>query len=437
MIRIAMAFCALMAVVQPAQATVEIQEVTSPGGIKAWLVEDHSIPFTALEIRFAGGAAMDPDGKRGTLYLTHGMLEEGAGDYDALGFARKTEELATSFTFEAYDDALSISARFLTENRDEAIELLRLALQEPSFDPVALERVRGQVLSIISSHEKDPDDMVGAKFDALAFPDHPYGTPLEGSRESVLSLTREDLVAAHGSAYVRDRVFVGATGDITPEELGEVLDTLLGALPAEGASLPGAADYSLSGGITVVPYDTPQSVVRFGHRGIKRDDPDFFPAYILNEILGGGGFGSRLTEEVRVKRGLTYGIATYLLPLDHAELYMGHFSSDNRRVAEAIDIIRAEWADVAENGVTEEELEKAKVYLTGAYPLRFDGNGRIANIMVGMQQDDLGLDYIPNRNDRVRAVTIEDIKRVAKRLLLPDELHFVVVGQPESLETTN
>lgn len=435
MIRFAMTIIAL-AIALPAQATVAIQEVVSPGGVKAWLVEDHSIPFTALEIRFSGGAAMDPEGKRGALYLTHGMLEEGAGDYDALGFARRTKELATSFTFETYDDALSISARFLTENRDEAIELLRQAIQEPRFDPDSVERVRGQVLSIIASHEKDPGDIVSAKYDELAFPNHPYGTPLEGSKESVSDLTREDLIAAHRSAYVRERVFVAATGDITPEELGVVLDTLLGGLPEQGAALPGRADIALPGGITVVPYDTPQSVVRFGHRGIPRDDPDFFPAYVLNEIIG-GGFGSRLTEEVRVKRGLTYSIGSYLLPLDHAELYVGQFSSDNRRVAEAIDVIRAEWADLAENGVTEEELEKAKIYLTGAYPLRFDGNGRIANIMVGMQQDELGLDYIPNRNDKVMAVTIEDVKRVSARLLLPDELHFVVVGQPENLESTN
>ncbi len=421
----------------PARATVDIIPVTSPGGIKAWLVEDNSIPFLSLEIRFQGGASLDAPGKRGATYLMTGLLEEGTGDLDSIGFAQRTEALAADFDFDAYDDAVSVSARVLTENRDAAIAHLRGALVAPSFSAEAIERVRAQVVSILESDAQDPEDIASSRFDELAFGDHPYGSKREGSLDSVAALTRDDLVAAHQGALALDRVYVGAAGDISAEELGLLLDALLGDLPATGAPMPERATYALEGGITVVPFDTPQSVAVFGHQGMLRDDPDFIPAFILNSVVGGSGFASRLMSEVREARGLTYGIGSFLLPLDHAELYLGQFSSENARIAQAIEVIRDQWADIATNGITQAELDAAKTYLTGAYPLRFDGNGRIANILVGMQMDDLGLDYIPTRNDKVNAVTLEQINAVAARLLQPENLHFVVVGQPEGLETTN
>ncbi len=435
--RIALALFALFTLTLAARAEIKIQEVTSPGGITAWLVEEHSIPFSSLEIRFKGGASLDAPDKRGATNLMVGLLEEGAGDMDARQFAAKVEGLAASFDFNVYDDAMSVSAQFLTENRDQAMDLLRLALQNPRFDEDAITRVRAQVISAIQSEATDPDKISGRTFDTLAFGDHPYATSRNGTVESVTALTRDDLIAAKNAVMARDRLFVGAVGDITPEELGKLLDDLLGELPATGAEMPKKAEYLLKGGVTVVPFDTPQSVVTFGHEGIERHDPDFFAAYVMNTILGGSGRQSRLMEEVREKRGLTYGVYTYLVPMDLAALYMGRVASANDRVAQAIDVVRDEWVKMAENGVTAEELESAKTYLTGAYPLRFDGNGPIANILVGMQMDDLPIDYITTRNDKVNAVTLEDIKRVAKRLVRPDDLHFVVVGKPVGLESTD
>jgi zinc protease len=197
--------------------------------------------------------------------------------------------------------------------------------------------------------------------------------------------------------------------------------------------MPGAVDVDLKGGVDIVEFDTPQSVAHFGQAGIERDDDDFFAAYVMNVILGGGGFESRLMTEVREKRGLTYGVYSYLAPKDNAALYLGSVASANDRIAEAISVIRAEWERLAEDGVTQEELDKAKALLTGAYPLRFDGNGAIARIMVGMQMDDLPIDYIETRNDKVNAVSREDVNRVARELLDPEGLQFVVVGKPEGL----
>jgi zinc protease len=197
------------------------------------------------------------------------------------------------------------------------------------------------------------------------------------------------------------------------------------------------AAFATSAGVTVVDFPSPQSVAYFGHAGIERRDPDFFAAFVLNQILGGSGFQSRLMEEVRVKRGLTYGIGSSLSLANLAPGLLGQFSSANDTVADAIAVVRAQWADLAENGVTQDELDAAIRYMTGEYPLRFDGNGRIAGILAAMQADDMPVDYITNRNAYVEAVTLEDVRRVAARLLKPDALHVVVVGQPVGLSPGN
>lgn len=424
------------AVASVASAEIDIKTITTEGGIEAWVVEEPSIPFVALEIRIRGGTSLDAPGKRGAVNLMTALIEEGAGDMDAQEFQTKLETLAAGFSFRAYDDSVSISAEFLTENRDEALALLREALVNPRFDEAAIERVRAQVLSGIASDAKNPNRIAGAALNAAAFGDHPYGTNADGTVDSVNALTRDDLIAAHQATFTKDRIYVGAVGDITTEELGTILDTLLGDLPAEGPPFPEDIDFGLGGGVTVIDYETPQSVALFGHEGIERDDDDFFAAYIINEALGAGGFESRLMEEVREKRGLTYGISTFLVPKSHAELYLGQVASGNDTIAEAIEVTRAEWARMANEGMTQEELDSVKTYLTGEYPLRFDGNADIASILVGMQMIDLPPEYVVNRNSYVEAVTLDDVNRVAAELLRPDDLHFVVVGQPVGLETT-
>lgn len=421
----------------PALAGVKIQEVTSPGGFTAWLVEDHTIPFTALELRFRGGTSLDAPGKRGSVYLMTGLLEEGAGDLRAQEYARALESLAADIGYEADKDAVSISARFLTENRDAAMALLRQTLFEPRFDQDALDRVRAQILAGLRADAKNPNQIANRAFARMAFGDHPYGSDGKGTIESVSALSRQDIFDAHEAVFARDRVFISAVGDISAAELEVLLDELLGQLPETGAPIPGPAEVQIKGGVTVVDFDTPQSVAIFGQKGIERHDPDFFTAYVMNQILGGGSFESRLMTEVREKRGLTYGIYSYLVPRDLAAVYMGSVASDNAKMAEAVQVIRDEWRRMAEEGVSEQELRDAQTYLTGAYPLRFDGNGRIASILTGMQMDDLPISYVETRNDRINAVTLEQLNSFAARFMDPDGLHFTIVGRPAGLETTN
>lgn len=434
MIRLALALLLLAAA--PASAQVSIEEVTSPGGISAWLVEEHSIPFVSLEIRFRGGTSLDLPGKRGATNLMTGLLEEGAGDMDSRAFAEAKEDQATSIEFDVYGDVLTVSSRFLTENMDPSVDLVRAALEEPTFDEQAVERVRGQVLAYIRSRKTDPNEIASDALNAAAYGDHPYGSFDNGTLESVTALTRDDIVTAWKNAIARDRVYVSAVGDITPEQLGKVMDTILGGIHDEGAPYPDEVDFGAAPGVSVIPFDTPQSVARFAQPGMKIDDPDFFAAYIVNTVMGGSDFENRLFDEVREKRGLTYGIGTYLSDSDYTEALGGGFSSVNANMAQAVSVVEDEWNKMSENGITADELSDAKTYLTGAYPLRFDGNSNIANILTSMQMDGYSIDYPKTRNDKVNAVTLDEANRVASELFQPDRLRFVVVGQPEGLEPT-
>jgi len=419
----------------PARA-IDIQQVTSPGGIQAWLVEDHSIPFVALTMHFKGGASLDPEGKRGAVNLMTATLEEGSAGLDATAFAEAVEGLGASFSFDASDDAVTVGARMLTEDRDKAADLLAGALTDPAFAPPDVDRVRGQVQAILRQEATDPQSIASKEMARQAWDGHPYGSSINGTPESVAALTPEDLRAAKDRVLARDRVVVGAAGDITAGELGPLLDRILGGLPENGtAPLPGAAELLLTGGITVIDWDSPQTVVSFAGPGLPMSDPDYFAAFVANHILGGGGFSSRLMDELREKRGLTYGIGTGLNNGLLGETWAGGMSSANAKVAEGLDLIRQVWAGM-EDGVTDRELADAKTYLTGEYPLRFDGNRKIAGILAGMQLLGLPVDYINTRNGKIEAVTAEDVQRVARRLLDPAKLRFVLVGRPEGVAPT-
>jgi zinc protease len=422
----------------PVSAQIKIEEVTSPGGIKAWLVNEPAIPFIAMQVAFKGGTALDAVGKTGATNLMVGLLEEGTGDMDAAAFRRASESLAANFGFRAGRDSVTISAQVLKSNASEALALLRKAIVEPAFNERALTRVRAQVVSGIESDLKDPQSIAGLRMNEIAFAGHPYALPSDGTLETVKALTQGDMFAAHKAVMSKDHLVVSVVGDVTAEELGPMLDALLGELPETGAALPSKVAFGAAGGTTVVEFPSPQSVAIWAQpTEVDLDHPDFMPVFVMNHILGGGGFGSRLTDEVREERGLTYGIYSYIAWLGSTEYIGGSVASANNTIGEAIGVVADEWARMANGGVTEAELEKAKKYMTGSYALRFDGNAKIARVMTGMQLDGFVPEYINTRNERLNAVTVEDISRVAKKHLLPDGLHFVVVGRPEGVESSN
>jgi len=420
----------------PAQA-VEVQRVVSPGGIEAWLVEDHTNPIIALELAFRGGAALDPDGKAGLAAFVSSTIDEGAGPLDSQSFQGELDNLSISLHFDAGLDSFSGSLETLTENRDRAFELLRLALTEPRFDAEPVERIRSQIIARLSREAEDPDAIAARTLRRLFFGSHPYARPSRGTEASIARIGAEDLRSFVAQRFGRDQLLVGVVGDITPEELAKALDDTLLALPATAAPFSVAeAAVGAAGEVVVIVKPIPQSVVALGQEGLRREDPDYYAAYVVNHVLGGGGFSSRLVEEVREKRGLAYSVYSYLAPMDHSALVAGGTATQNARVGESLDLIRQEWARMAEAGPTPEELDAAKRYLTGSFPLRFSSSDNIAGMLVGMQLEDLGIDYLDKRNGYVEAVTLEDAKRVARRLYKPDALTVVVVGTPEGVTPT-
>ena len=375
-----------------ARAAADIIEAVSPGGVPFWLVEERSIPIVAVEIGFETGANIEPAGKEGVVNLLSGMLDEGAGSLDAAAFARSRDELAARFGFSSSRDAFNVSAAMLSRNLDDSVELLRLALTEPRFDDAPLTRVKAQVVAGLRQRETDPGDVASDIWSATAFPGTPYGRNADGTIESVSALTADDLRAIVPAALNPAAAYVGVVGDIDAEAAGALVDRLLGDLPGSPKPEFEKLELQAAGGVQVVRMDVPQSVAIFGHAGLLRADPDFIPAYVMNYTLGGGGFSSRLYNEVREKEGLAYSVGSYLYPLDRAGLYLGQVASSNDRIARSLELIRAEWTRMANEGVTPEELEAAKKYLTGAYALRFDSNAKIASALVGIQMEDLGVD---------------------------------------------
>ena len=420
----------------PARA-VEVQRVVSPGGIEAWLVEDHTNPLMAMRFTFRGGAALDPEGKEGLANLVSGLLDEGAGELDSQAFQGRLEDLSITLRFDAGRDIFAGQLRTLTENRAAALDLLKLALTAPRFDAEPVDRIRSQILANIRREARDPNVLARrALFEAL-FPDHPYGRPVAGTEESVAAITVEDLKGFVDRRLARDTLHIGVVGDITAEELAGLLDEVFSGLPETAAPWDVPEVEPKSGETIVITKPAPQSAIVFAQRGILRGDPDYYVASTLNHILGGGGFTSRLYEEVRERRGLAYSVYSALLPLDAAGLVFGGAGTANARAAETVEVVRREWARMAAEGPTEQELADAKLYLTGSFPLRFSSSDRVARILVAMQLEDLGIDYLDRRNGLIEAVTLEDVRRVAGGLLDPEALTVVVAGEPDGITATN
>jgi zinc protease len=412
----------------------KIQEVTSPGGIRAWLVEEHSVPLMAMRFAFDGGGnSQDPEGKEGVASFLSTMMDEGAGDLTAKQFQERMEEIAMRMSFNDGRDAFYGSFETLTEHREKALALLALAVARPRFDAEAVERMRKQLQAGLASAARDPTRVASEQWMALAFPGHPYGRSGNGTLQSVAKIGRKDLVDFHARTFAKDTLRVVVVGDIDAATLGGVLDGVLGGQPAKARLTPVAkVEPKAAQRLKVIDMNVPQSVVRFGLPAMARKDKDFMAAFVLNTILGGGAFTSRLYQEVREKRGLAYGVHSSLVNLRHSAIFMAstQASADNTR--EALELIEAQTRRMVEEGPTADELAKAKSYLKGSYPLNFDTSGKFANLLLQIQLDDLGIDYIDRRNSLIDAVTIADARRAAKRLAQGGML-VTVVGQPKGL----
>ncbi|GLU28354.1 peptidase M16 [Brucella sp. NBRC 12950] len=400
----------------PANA-IEIQEVVSPKGIKAWLVEDNSVPLVSMRFSFKGGTSQDPGGKEGLANLMTGLFDEGAGDLDSDSFQERIDNLGGEMSFTASPDSVSGSIRMLAENRNAVSDLLALAVNKPRFDQDAVDRIRQQVVASLEASQRNPSTIASRKFSEVLYGNHPYGRPDEGTVKSLQSISREDLATFHRKNFARDRLTVGVVGSINAKDLGEMLDKVFGDLPANAELVP-VPDAKLALGTTTsLSFDMPQTSISFVYPAIPRKDPEFFAAYLMNHILG-GGFTSRLYAEVREKRGLAYSVSSSMALRDHVSALTISTATRPEKAQESLKIIREQVSAMANDGPTEAELEAAKSYLKGSYAVNnLDSSVSIADTLVGLQEAGLDREYIDKRAELIDAVTLDQVKAIAKKLL--------------------
>jgi len=422
----------LMTAAATSAHAIDIERVTSPGGIEAWLVSDNTVPVVAVDVAFKGaGASQDPEGAAGRASLMASLLEEGAGDLDSAAFQQALRDSAVRLGFSVSRDHLYGNMRALSASVERGFDLLSLAIREPRFEEEAIERIRAKTVASLRREEQDPDAVAARLWSATAFPDHPYGASRDGTVETVGALTRDDLVAARDAAVGRDNLVISVVGDIDAERLGPLLDSAFGDLPQSADVTPVADVAPVTGETARATLQTPQTAIRFGMQGLAREDPDFIPAVVMNHILGGGAFSSWLFEEVRDKRGLAYSVYSFIFPLDHSSIFGGGTATANETAEEALSVILAQIGRMAEEGPSEEELTAAKAYLTGSYALRFNSSSSISRQLLGIQVEDLGIEYVDVRNGLIDAVTLEDVRRVAGRILGAGEPTVAIVGAPQ------
>jgi zinc protease len=422
----------LLLVGLPAQAAVKIQEVKSDSGVTAWLVEDYSVPIISLRFSVEGGESQDPVGKEGMANLITGLFDEGAGDLDSDAFQTRLDDAGAEMSFRASRDNIYGSMRMLADQKDEALELMRLAITAPRFDQAPIDRIRGQIVSGIQSKAKDPETEASRLWLKALYGDHPYARPDDGTEESLKTITADDLRAFHKALFAREQLHVAVVGAIDAETLKRDLDKLFGALP-EKPTLTPVADITPKLDQEVrYEYALPQTSLHLAYPGVPRKDADFFPAVVMNHILGGGSFTSRLFREVREKRGLTYGIDSSIMNYEHANALTIGTSTRAGKGSETLGIIRDVVKEMAEGGPTEAELAAAKKYLIGAYAINnLNSSSSIASTLVELQIDGLGADYFERRADYINGVTLDQAKAVAKRLLTAEPA-VLIVGPAEA-----
>jgi zinc protease len=417
----------------PSLAATKIQHLISPGGIEAWFVQDATVPLIAMEYAFGGGAAQDPADKPGVANMVASLIDEGSGDLDSKTFHERLDRRAIELSFSSTRDYFRGSLRMLKDNKDEAFDLLHMALTSPHFDATDVERIRSQIISGLRRDTTNPNALAGRKFLEIAYGDHPYGRQASGTLESVPTITVADMKDYVRRVIAKDTLKIAVVGDVDPATLGKLLDQTFGGLPAK-ASLTPVPDIVAAKPPqrAFVPLDVPQTVISFGGPGIMRHDPNFMAAYVVNHIIGGGGLSSRLYHEVREKRGLAYSVYQTLLWMDHSALFIGNTGTRADRAGETLDAVEKEIRRMAEEGPTQQELDEAKSYLKGSQMLQLDTSSKLASGLLQYQLDRLPIDYLEKRNAIVDAVTLADAKAIAKRLWGQGLLTVIVGRAPQA-----
>ena len=408
-----------------------VVEVVSPKyGLKAYLLEDKSNPIVSLSFMFAGaGRGAEGKGQEGLAGMTAAMIAEAAGGLDAEEFKEKLAEHAIALGYDAGADDFSGHLLTTREFAPVAYEMLRQTLSSPELAEKDLRRIKKQMLALLASQTESPEQKLSLLMGQKLFGDHLYGRNPLGKKEDIESFSSCDIRDFAAKNFGRSNLIAGIAGDISPAEAGKLLDDVFGVLPAAGANdrVPEIVP-DIAGGFVHQNDNLPQTVSFAAAVGTKRLAADFYPLYIANYILGGAGLNSRLHQAAREKEGLTYGVYTGLSLPAKTAMIVGNFSTTPQNYARMEEVFVAEWNRMGRFGATADELAEAKNYLLNSYNLRFADITNISAMLVYMQRENLGLDFLQKRNDYVREVTLEQVNRAAAKYFTPDNLRLISLG---------
>lgn len=416
-------------------SSVKVLDYKTTLGISGWHVEAMDIPVLTISICFRNaGDKNDPAGLAGVAEFLCNMIDEGAGEYNSVNFKGLLLKKNIRLSISQNSDSIFVNLRSTRENIKDLFEILTLILTKPRFDDDALARVKKQILTSLQQSLHSENQIASDTFNQQAFPQHPYGRSTQTDIAGIQKITKADLQKYMKERLALDQIRITSAGSISVEDLKACIDTAFKNLPATAApSTVRDIEPTYTGQITVVDMDIPQSVILFYQPGLARKDKDFYAAYVLLKILGDGGFKSRLWDEVRENRGLAYGIDSDLRWSQHSYYTIGSTATANANAGQVVEIIRKEWEKIKDKGVTQKEVDFAIERLTGAFPLGFSSTPQIVGLLNNYQQDGLDPDFINRRNDQIRKVTVDDVNRMAKTLIQPDKLSFIIVGKPEGL----
>lgn len=426
-------FVFVLALLAPvcAQAA-NVTSVDMGKGVQVWFEEDHTLPIISMTVALPAGSGYDPANKPGLAAFAAAMLDEGAGPYSSQAYQAALSDRGIRLSAQPDRDWTTITLVTLKENARDAFRLLGVALSKPHFDGDAVARVRAQILASLQQDDEDPSSIAAKTFYMRFFAGHPYGHPIDGNPQSVAAITRGDLESFAREHWVRGGMHIAVSGDVDTATLKALLSSAFRTLPQTAPPAIPPVRRMGAPGTLIVPMPVPQPNIVFALPALPRKDRDFIPLYVANYILGGGGFSSRLTSEVREKRGLTYDVSTSVNTLSRAGFFAGTAATKAGSVQETITVVRNTIADFAKNGPTQKELDDAKTYLTGSFPLAFTSNVGITGQLNAFQDVNLPISYLQQRNGLINAVTADDVRRVAKRVFASGNLTIVVAGSPQA-----
>ena len=409
----------------------QVKELKTPNGIKLWFMEEKSLPIISVSLVSRGGSSLDPDGKEGLGTMVSSLIDEGAGELNSYEFQKKLLDLSISLGFDVDRDSFSGSLKTLRHNYKEAFRLLGLSLTKPRFDDEPVSRIKNQLITNLKMDAANPNRIASKLWFKKAFLNHQYAKSPHGNSETIKNISANDMKDFVSQRFCLDNLIISVVGDISESELLNTIDENLSKIPNCNFNYTLKDVQSLDSGIYFKQEPLPQSTIFFGQRGVKRNDPDYFGLRILNYIIGGGGFVSRLTKEIREKEGLAYSIYSYLLPLRNVGIIYGGVSTRNNRVGEVIERIKLEWKKFSQGKISESEIRQAKDFIIGSFPLNLTSRDQISSLLTSIQYHELGINYLKHRDRMINAFTTQDLKRIAKKIYKSDNLLFVVVGDPE------